>query len=202
MQAAQSTGSTSHSDAPGVAAHGQRAPDRSPSSSMLITLDMFHSVFYHSVMLDPGGTQSPDHPHPATAEPRADLRGLSDALAALEFGGEPATITLLLGVPELAARYLILAEAADGDPGAPSTFEALADHVADLLRDVDNHQDQLRRAMAAVERVIEDTSETEDLVTWGFLDNLAPSERDLLRPWFGSRTAALADALDPPDTVP
>lgn len=152
-------------------------------------------------MTDPGGTHSPDHSHPTTAEPRADLPGPSDMVAAPEFGSEPATITLLLGVPELAARYLILAEAADGDPGAPSTFEALADHVADLLRDVDDHQDQLRRAMAAVERVTEDTSESEDLVVWGFLDNLAPSERDLLRPWFGPRTAALADTLDPPDTV-
>jgi len=160
-------------------------------------------------MAHPGGPHFPENTRSTAVEPQAPTDEFHEATVGrpewtddLEFGIEPETISLLLAVPELATSYLILAEAADGDPGTAAAFEALADHVADLLCRADDNCAQLQRCMAAVEGVAAHSPDAEDLVAWGFLDNLAPSERGLLRPWFGPRTAAFADALDLPDTVP
>jgi len=160
-------------------------------------------------MTHPGGPHPPNHtrstavePQAPTDEPHRATVGRPEWMDDLEFGIEPETISLLLAVPELATRYLTLAEAADGEPGAAAAFEALADHVADLLCRTDDSCAQLQRCMAVVEGIAARSPDADDLVAWGFLDNLAPSERGLLRPWFGPRTAAFADALDLPDTVP
>lgn len=154
-----------------------------------------------------GGTPTPGHSLPTAVAPGAIRPQTEPGTRRPQVGegnvgplpaAEPETVTLLLGVPELAARYLVLVEAADGDPGAAAAFEALADHVADLLYRSEHCQTQLVRCMAAVESVAASSPDADDLVTWGFLDNLSPGERSRLQPWIGPRTAVLAGTLDPP----
>lgn len=137
---------------------------------------------------------------PETAvQPKTAVTPLAGSLSAGHGSdSEPETVTLLMAVPELAPRYLALAEAADGDPGAAAVFEALADHVADLLGRPQEAGPQLARCLAVVERIAAHAPDAEDLVGWGFLDNLSPAERLQLRPWTGPCTAALADSVDTP----
>lgn len=105
---------------------------------------------------------------------------------------EPEVATLLMHVPELAPRYLILAEAADGDPGAPAVFEALADLVTDILKPTAEQAPVLGRCLDALELVATSSPEAEELVGWAFLDALDPSTRHQITPWLGARTAAIA----------
>ncbi len=103
---------------------------------------------------------------------------------------------MLLAVPELADRYLALAEAADGHPGAAAVFDELADHVAVLAGPGAVAAPDLDRCLAAVEHVAATSPDAEELVGWTFLDGLPPATRQWLRPRLGPATAALLAELD------
>lgn len=127
----------------------------------------------------------------------------ADALArapgpAVEEGLDPEVMPVLLAVPELAPTYLRLVQAADGDPGAAAVLEELADFVADLLGEVRHHHDVLERCLGAVEEVAASSADASELVTWSFLDSLAPDERAALGRFLGPRARALARPLDGP----
>ena len=110
---------------------------------------------------------------------------------------EPEIELVLRAVPEFAARYLELVEAADDDPGPAIGFEELAAFVAELAEAVERCRPILERAMAAVEAVAADPG-AEDVVGWSFLDTLSPDERRRLVPWMGPRTAAALERIELP----
>ena len=109
---------------------------------------------------------------------------------------EPEVVTLLLAVPELADRYLDLAAAADGHPGAAALFDELADHVAGLVERAATAAPELDRCLAAVEQVATTSPDAEELVAWTFLDAVPPQALQWLRPRCGPATAALLATLD------
>ncbi len=139
-------------------------------------------------------SSTPALPDPEAVEPdvaRSRTRPLPDPDAV-----EPEVAALLLRVPELVPRYLTLAEAADGDPGAPAVFEALADLVTDLVKPTDEQAPVLGRYLDALELVASSSPEAEELVGWAFLDALDPSARRQIAPWLGAHTAAIAEHVD------
>ena len=113
---------------------------------------------------------------------------------------EPGIEQVLQAVPEFAARYLGLVEAADDDPGSAIAFEELATFVAELAQEVERCRPILERAMAAVETMAAEPSAGE-VVGWSFLDTLSPDERRQLAPWMGPRTAAVLELIELPDAA-
>lgn len=109
---------------------------------------------------------------------------------------EPEVVTVLLAVPELAHRYLDLAQAADDDPGAAALFDELADHVVGLSEQAAGATPGLDRCLAAVEQVATTSPDAEDLVAWCFLDAIPPETLRWLRPRLGPATAALLASIE------
>lgn len=103
---------------------------------------------------------------------------------------------LLAEAPEFVDRYLVLAEAADGDPGAAATFVELADYVVGLVDEIERFRPSLVRCLAALEAVAENSESPEDLIVWSFFDELSPDDIRRLDPWIGPHTRALVDAAD------
>jgi hypothetical protein len=142
---------------------------------------------------------TPSHPHPtcpvgAPPGPTTDDPPAGNALGT-SASTEAEVVQLLLAVPELACRYLELAEDTDDDPGAAGAFAALADLLTDALDDAHRPRDLVPRALAAVERTARHAAEAEELVAWSFLDALPPDTYDQLAPSFGPATRRLAAAL-------
>jgi hypothetical protein len=108
----------------------------------------------------------------------------------------PEVTAVLEEVPEFVDRVLDLAQAADGDPGAPAVFCELADFVASLVTQQDRSAHLLSRCLACVERVARESEDAEELVAWCFLDSLCPEDLKDLGPWLGPRTGAMADRLE------
>jgi len=104
--------------------------------------------------------------------------------------------TVLEAAPGFVSRYLELAEAADGDPGAPAAFTELADYVAELAARIERFRPALAGCLAAVEAVTGTSEDADELVAWAFLDSLSPEDRRRLAPWFGPRTRALLEDVD------
>jgi hypothetical protein len=112
-------------------------------------------------------------------------------------------VVLLEAVPEFADRYLELVAAADGDPGAAVALSELADYVGGLVAEVERYRPVLDRCLEAVESVAARSDDSAELVAWAFLDSLAPEERRRMTGWFGPRTRALLEEVDPkPDPRP
>jgi hypothetical protein len=103
---------------------------------------------------------------------------------------------VLAGAPEFVDRYLELVEATDDDPGAAVTFAELADYVAELGKRVEEFRPALVSCLAAVEKVAETSEDAEELIVWGFFDNLSPDDIRRLDPWLGPRTRFLLDEAD------
>jgi hypothetical protein len=110
---------------------------------------------------------------------------------------DPEIATVLEAAPEFTDRYLAVAEAADGDPGAAAAFTELADFVGDLVAGIERDDRLLEQCLAGVESVAATGAEAEELVAWAFLDSLSPDDRRVLMARFGPRTRALALELDP-----
>ena len=111
---------------------------------------------------------------------------------------EPEVRLLLHRVPELVDRYLALAEAADGDPGAAATLGELGEVVSAMAGQLARIEPALQRALAALEEVATLSDEAEELVAGAFLDSLSPDDLRFLRPWFGPATRAALDDLELP----
>jgi hypothetical protein len=103
---------------------------------------------------------------------------------------------LLDAVPDFVNRYLGLADAADGEPGAAAAFTELADYVADLLSQIDSIAPVVARCLAAVESVAHASDDRAELVAWAFLDSLSPDDRRLIEPWLGPCTRRLLEEVD------
>ena len=104
---------------------------------------------------------------------------------------------LLQSAPEFVDRYLDLAEAADGDPGAAATLTELADYVAGLVVEIEHLTPVLARCLQGVESVAVSSDDAAELVAWAFLDSLSPDDRRRLGDRFGPRTRALLREVDP-----
>jgi hypothetical protein len=111
---------------------------------------------------------------------------------------DPEVDRLLDEVPELADRYLALAEAADGDPGAAAAFGELGELVAEIAAQLARLEPVLIRVLGAVEQVASSSEDAEELVGGAFLDSLTPDDLRRLEPWLGPATRAVADDLDLP----
>lgn len=112
-------------------------------------------------------------------------------------------VVLLEAVPEFAERYLELVASADGDPGAAVALSELADYVGGLVAELERYRPVLDRCLGAVESVAASSDDSAELVAWAFLDSLAPDERRRMTDWFGPRTRALLEEVDPdPDPQP
>jgi hypothetical protein len=109
---------------------------------------------------------------------------------------DPDVVTVLRAVPEFTDRYLVLVEAADGDPGAPAAFAELAEFVAALASKLRRLQPLLDRCLWAVETVAATSHEAQAHVGWAFLDSLSPDEAAALRSMFGPATNALLRGLE------
>jgi hypothetical protein len=109
---------------------------------------------------------------------------------------DPDVVTVLRAVPEFAQRYLGLAEAADGDPGAPAAFTELADFAAGLAARMTVHVPLLERCLRAVEEIAATSPEAQEHIGWAFLDSLSPEEIRALLPWLGPHTRTLLDQLE------
>jgi hypothetical protein len=109
---------------------------------------------------------------------------------------EPAVVVLLSALPELRHDFEMLARAADGDPGGAALFGELAETVADLAHDVDDHLRDLARYLAAVERVARTCVDAEELVGWAFLDSLSPQEIRILEPLLGAWTKSIVRHME------
>ncbi len=109
---------------------------------------------------------------------------------------DPLVETILEAVPGFGDRYVALAEACDGDPGAAAAFAELADHVADLLTDPVRHRRVLASCLAAVEEVAEASEDGRDAVAWSFLEALSPDDRHALEPWLGPCGRSLLADVD------
>ena len=104
---------------------------------------------------------------------------------------------VLEAAPGFVDRYLDLAEAADGDPGAAATFTELADYVAGLVTEIEHLTPVLARCLEGVESVAASSDDAAELVAWAFLDSLSPDDRRRLVGRFGPRTRALMREVDP-----
>jgi len=110
---------------------------------------------------------------------------------------DPQVVVVLESAPEFVDRYLDLAEAADGDPGAAATLTELADYVAGLVTEIENLTPLLARCLEGVESVAASSDDAAELVAWAFLDSLSPDDRRRLMERFGPRTRALLREVDP-----
>jgi hypothetical protein len=104
---------------------------------------------------------------------------------------------VLEAAPGFAARYMELAEGADGDPGMAATLSELADYVAGLAAEIERFRPVLARCLAGVESVAAGSDDGAELVAWAFLDSLPPDDRQTLAAWLGPSTRALMDEVDP-----
>jgi hypothetical protein len=103
---------------------------------------------------------------------------------------------LLDALPGFVGRYLSLAEAADGEPGAAAAFTELADYVADLVAELDSIAPVLARGLAAIEAVARTSDDHAELVAWAFLDSLSPDDRRRIEVWLGPCTRRLLEEVD------
>ena len=115
---------------------------------------------------------------------------------------DPEVDLILRAVPEFAGAYLELVAAHDGDPGAAAAFAELAEFAAALAVEMERFRPLLTRMLAGVEQVAARSEDAEEVVGWGFLDNLSPDDLRRLEPWIGPATKALLEELElpPPDT--
>src|ERR1700746_2124042 len=77
---------------------------------------------------------------------------------------DPEVELLLHEVPEFAERYVALAEAADGDPGAAAAFGELGELAAEMAAQLARLEPLLCRVLAAVEEVASTSDDAEELV--------------------------------------
>ncbi len=110
---------------------------------------------------------------------------------------DPEVALVLASAPEFVDRYLDLAEAADGDPGAAATLTELADYVAGLVTEIEHLTPVLARCLEGVESVAVSSDDAAELVAWAFLDSLSPDDRRRLADRFGPHTRALLREVDP-----
>ena len=109
---------------------------------------------------------------------------------------DPVVETILGAVAGFGDRYVALAEACDGDPGAAAAFAELADYVAELLTDPVRHRRVLASCSAAIDAVAEASEDGREAVAWSFLEALSPDDRYALEPWLGPRGRSLLAEVD------
>src|SRR5579872_7267931 len=105
----------------------------------------------------------------------------------------------LAAAPAFRDRYLVLVEAADGDPGEAAVLTELADYVAGLADRLGQLGPELARCLAAVEATARRSDDGAEVVAWAFLDSLSPDDRVRLATWFGPRTRALLTEVEGED---
>jgi len=101
---------------------------------------------------------------------------------------------VLEAAPHFADRYRELVQWADDGPGAGVVFADLADHVADLVAEMEHLRLRLVRCMDGVEKVASSSDDAEELIVWSFFDALSPDHVRRLDPWIGPHTRALVAA--------